>query len=315
MASSDIVAEGLTKTYGTFRAADSISFNVPGGQVVGILGRNGAGKTTTLRMLTCYMPPTAGHATVAGFDVFKQSLEVRQHVGYLPEHTPLYTEMRVGEFLNYRGQLRGMGRAQRRQRIDAVLERCWLQDRRHAMIRTLSKGYRQRVGIADALLHNPPILVFDEPTVGLDPAQVMEARKLIGELAGDHTVLLSTHILREVEAVCKRVIIIARGKIVAEGSPDELRQKSGTGVLVELRGPAAEAVQALRALPGVTAIETQAAQGPLTRLLVRGTTTPELRGQIAQMCCTRGWPLSSLQLETASLEDYFIQVTDPARAA
>src|SRR3954470_13318220 len=224
---ADIVVERLTKVYGSFLAVDHISFEVPKGTILGFLGPNGAGKTTTIRMLTCYMPPTAGTARVAGFDVFTESLKVKESIGYLPESTPLYTEMRVGEYLDFRGRLRGMDRETRRKRIAIVTERTWLTDRVRSVIGTLSKGYRQRVGIADALLHNPPVLVLDEPTVGLDPSQIREARRLISELAGDHTVLLSTHILQEVEMVCQRVIIVARGKIVAQGTPEELKNRAG----------------------------------------------------------------------------------------
>src|ERR1043165_5909584 len=205
---ADIVVDRLTKMYGTFTAVDHISFEVPKGTILGFLGPNGAGKTTTIRMLTCYMPPTSGQATVAGYDVFNDSLKVRENIGYLPESTPLYTEMRVGEYLDFRGRLRGMPREKRRMRIEAVAERTWLKDRLNSVIGTLSKGYRQRVGIADALLHNPPVVVLDEPTVGLDPSQIREARTLISELGGDHTVLLCTHILQEVEMVCQKVIIV-----------------------------------------------------------------------------------------------------------
>jgi ABC-2 type transport system ATP-binding protein len=218
-----ITVSQLTKVYGQTLAVDHISFEVAKGQIVGFLGPNGAGKSTTLRMLTCYLPPTSGGATVNNFDIFHQSEQVRENLGYLPENVPLYTEMRVDEYLDFRGRLRKMDRQARNQRIEYVLERCWLKDVRRKVIGHLSKGYRQRVGLADSLLHNPPVLILDEPTVGLDPAQIRESRKLIKQLGGDHTVILSTHILPEVEAVCDRAIIIAGGKIVAQGSPDELR--------------------------------------------------------------------------------------------
>src|SRR3954469_11182374 len=208
-------------------------------------------------MLTCYLPPTSGGATVNGFDIFHQSEQVRQNLGYLPENVPLYTEMKVEEYLDFRGQLRKMPRAERRKRIDYVCERCWLTSVRRKTIGHLSKGYRQRVGLADSLLHNPPVLILDEPTVGLDPTQIRETRKLVKELGGDHTVMLSTHILPEVETVCDRAIIIAGGKIVAEGSPDELRasRRMQARVLVECRGPAREVEQALSRVSGVGAVE------------------------------------------------------------
>jgi len=204
----------LTKVYGHVTAVDRISFEVARGQIVGFLGPNGAGKSTTLKMLTCYLPPTSGSAVVNGFDIFHQSHQVRENLGYLPENTPLYTEMKVSEYLDFRGRLRGMDRASRLKRMDYVVERCWLGNVRNRVISHLSKGYRQRVGLADALLHNPAVLILDEPTVGLDPTQIRETRKLIRDLGGDHTVLLSTHILPEVEAICDRVQIMHRGDIV-----------------------------------------------------------------------------------------------------
>src|SRR5438874_5256136 len=238
-------------------AVDHISFDVPEGQIVGFLGPNGAGKSTTLKILTCYLPPTSGGATIAGFNIFHQSEQVRQKLGYLPENCPLYTEMKVEEYLDFRGRLRGMERDERRKRIDYVVERCWLPSVRRKTIGHLSKGFRQRVGLADALLHNPPVLILDEPTVGLDPAQIRESRKLIKELGGDHTVMLSTHILPEVEAVCDRAIIIAGGRIVAQGSPEELRasRRSAARVLVECKGPAEQVKSVLSHVSGVRRVE------------------------------------------------------------
>ena len=246
-AGADIVVEDLSKWYGNFLAVDRISFEVPKGTIVGFLGPNGAGKTTTIRMLTCYMPPTSGRARVAGYDVFRDSLQVRKHIGYLPESNPLYTEMRVGEYLDFKAKLHGMDRDSRRKRVSEVASRCWLTDRLRSVIGTLSKGYRQRVGIADALLHNPPVLVLDEPTVGLDPSQIREARRLISELAGDHTVMLSTHILQDVEMVGQRVIILANKRIVAQGTPEELKNRSGSVLRAEVRGPTEEVRAAIAA--------------------------------------------------------------------
>src|SRR5947199_2553673 len=247
----------LTKVFGQTLAVDRVSFEVAKGQIVGFLGPNGAGKSTTIRMLTCYLPPTSGGASVNGFDIFHESEKVRENLGYLPENVPLYTEMKVEEYLDFRGQLRKMNREARRKRIDYVVDRCWLKDVRRRTIGHLSKGYRQRVGLADALLHNPPVLILDEPTVGLDPAQIRETRKLIRDLGGDHTVLLSTHILPEVEAVCDRAVVIASGKLVAQGTPDELRtsRRMSARVLVECKGPAKEVESALSRVSGVSKVE------------------------------------------------------------
>lgn len=308
-----ISVEQLTKVYGTSVAVDHISFHVPQGQIVGFLGPNGAGKSTTIRMLTCYLPPTSGGASVNGFDIFKQSAQVRENVGYLPENVPLYLEMRAEEYLDFRGRLRKMPRALRRQRIDYVLEKCWLTKVRKKVIGHLSKGYRQRVGLADALLHNPAVLILDEPTVGLDPTQIRESRKLIKELGGQHTVMLSTHILPEVEAVCDRAIVIAGGKIVAQGSPDELRasRRMQARVLVEARGPAKEVEMALSRVSGVSRVEIiPATDGDhYVTLAVRPKESHDVREEIARTVIGKGWPLREIRLEQATLEEFFIQVT------
>lgn len=307
----EILVDRLTKTYGNLVAVNNISFQVPKGTIVGFLGPNGAGKTTTIRILTCYMPPTSGTAQVAGHDVFYDSLAVREKIGYLPENTPLYPEMRVSEYLEFRAKLRGMGREARNKAIAMVAERCWIKDRLRSLIGNLSKGYRQRVGIADALLHNPPVLVLDEPTVGLDPAQIRAVRKLISELANNHTVLLSTHILQEVEMICQRVIIIAQGKIVAQGTPEELKNRVGGGIWVEVRGPTEDIRKALLALPGIDAAEIIDTTG-VNRLLLKGKTTVEMREQIAYTVAQRGWNLREMRAEGASLEEFFVRITDPA---
>ncbi len=311
---AEILAEHLSKSYGTLLAVDDVSFEVPKGSIVGFLGPNGAGKSTTIRMLTCYLPPTAGTARVAGHDIFFESLEVREKVGYLPESNPLYTDMRVSEYLEFRAKLRGMDRATRQARIGEVVDRCWLQGRTHQLIATLSKGYRQRVGLADALLHNPPVLILDEPTVGLDPSQIRAVRKLIAELAGEHTVLLSTHILQEVEAVCQQIIVIAGGKIVAQGTTEELKNRAGTGIRVEVRGPTDQVRSALDALRGVDGVDVVQG-GPVARLIVRGKLTVEMREQIAGTIAQRGWNLRELRQEGASLEEFFVRITDPAGSA
>ncbi len=312
----------LTKEYGLHRAVDQISFEVPKGQVVGFLGPNGAGKSTTLRMLTCYLPPTSGGATINGFDIFHQSEKVRENLGYLPENVPLYLEMRVEEYLDFRGRLRKMPRAERRKRMEYVLTRCWLTNVRKRVIGHLSKGYRQRVGLADALLHNPAVIILDEPTVGLDPTQIRETRKLIKDLGGEHTIMLSTHILPEVEAVCDRAIVIARGKIVAQGTPDELRssRRMQARVLVECRGPAGEVEMALERVSGVSKVEIlgQANGSPdknYTIAAVRPTDGRDVREEVARTVIQKGWPLREIRLEHATLEEFFVQVTASQAAA
>ncbi len=316
MSSPDIVVDKLTKAYGKFLAVDQISFEVPRGSIVGFLGPNGAGKTTTIRMLTCFMPPTSGRASVGGYDVFSQSIAVRERIGYLPENAPTYTEMRVGEYLAYRGRLHGIARSELKPRVAAVAEKCWLGDRLRWPIGTLSKGYRQRLGIADALLNNPPVLILDEPTVGLDPTQIRETRKMLAELAGQHTVLLSTHILSEVELTCQRVIIIGRGKILAQGTPDELKQECarrglpGSKLVVEVRGPGPQIRMALGAMPGVEHVEVLG-DGPVCTLALSGKLDGALRELIASTVVGRGWALREMRTTGTSLEEFFVQITDP----
>jgi ABC-2 type transport system ATP-binding protein len=309
-----ISVSNLTKAYGTVLAVDRISFEVGKGQVIGFLGPNGAGKSTTIRMLACYLPPTSGGATVNGFDIFHQSEQVRESLGYLPESCPLYTEMRVEEYLDFRGRLRKMDRANRRKRIDYVIERCWLGAVRRRPIGHLSKGYRQRVGLADSLLHNPAVLILDEPTVGLDPTQIIESRKLIKELGGQHTVMLSTHILPEVEAVCDRAIIIAAGRIVAQGSPDELRasRRLQARVLVECRGPAEGVRNALLRVSGVGKVEVLDGQGAdkhYVTVAIRPKESYDVREEVVRTVTQNGWALREIRLEHATLEEFFVQVT------
>jgi ABC-2 type transport system ATP-binding protein len=313
---ADIVVKNLTKAYGKFLAVDHISFEVPKGSIVGFLGPNGAGKTTTIRMLTCFMPPTSGTASVAGFDVFTQSMEVRSRVGYLPENAPIYTEMRVEEYLSYRGKLKGIERSVLKSRVESVCQKCWLGERLRWPIGTLSKGYRQRLGIADALLDNPPVLILDEPTVGLDPTQIRETRKMLADLAGQHTVLLSTHILSEVELTCQRVIIIGRGKILAQGTPEELKQEcarrnsSGAKLVLEVRGPAQQVKMALGAMPGVESVDVLS-DGPVCSLSLGGKLDGALRELIASTVVGRGWALREMRTTGTSLEEFFVQITDP----
>src|SRR5579859_1478952 len=233
-----ITVKELTKRYARHTAVDHVSFEVQKGQIVGFLGPNGAGKTTTMRMLTCFMPPTAGTATVAGFDVLEQPHEVKKHIGYLPETPPLYPEMSTSEYLEFVGKLKGLSGDELAKRIDFVLERCAVADVKNKLLGKLSKGYRQRVGLAQAIIHNPDVLILDEPTSGLDPKQINETRDLIKSLAGDHTVVLSTHILTEVAQICEQVIIINLGKVVATDSVQNLqkRARGGESVLLEIAG-------------------------------------------------------------------------------
>jgi len=307
-----IEVRDLSKHYGSRCAVDRISFKVHEGEIVGFLGPNGAGKTTTLRILTCYMPATSGAATVAGYDVFTQSMNVRSVVGYLPESVPLYPEMRVREYLSFRGKLHGLDRARREAAAARVTERCWLRDVIDRPIGQLSKGYRQRVGLADALLHNPKVLVLDEPTIGLDPRQIRETRSLIRELAREHTVILSSHILPEVEATCQRIIIIDEGRLVASGSPEELRQRisSEAHLIAELRGPQREVADSLGKLPGVTGVESETADG-WTRVSVA--TKRDLREEIYKLATQKGWPLRELRRDSATLEDFFVKIVAGTR--
>jgi ABC-2 type transport system ATP-binding protein len=290
-----ISVRDLTKVYGQTLAVDHISFDVDKGQIVGFLGPNGAGKSTTLKMLTCYLPPTSGGATVNGFDIFHQSEQVRQHLGYLPENVPLYTEMKVGEYLDFRGRLRGLQRAERRKQMDYVLERCWLTKVETKTIGHLSKGYRQRVG--------------------LDPTQIRETRKLIKELGGQHTVILSTHILPEVEASCDRAIVIAAGRIVAQGSPEELRasRRLTARVLVECRGPKAEISTVLSRVSGVSNVEIlngqPAEEKNYVTAALRAKDGYDIREEVARTVIQHGWPLREIRLEHATLEEFFVQVT------
>jgi ABC-2 type transport system ATP-binding protein len=311
-----ISVQELSKAYGPTLAVDRVSFEVPKGEIVGFLGPNGAGKSTTLKMLTCYLSPTSGTASVNGFNIFHQSEQVRENLGYLPENVPLYLEMKVEEYLDFRGRLRKLPRAERRKRLDYVVERCWLSGVRHKTIGHLSKGYRQRVGLADSLLHNPPVLILDEPTVGLDPTQIRETRKLITGLRGDHTVILSTHILPEVEAVCDRAIVIAGGRIVAQGTPEELRasRRLTARVLVECKGPSKDVENALSRVSGVGKVEILDAIASATdKSYVTAACRPkdgyDIREEVARTIQSNGWPLREIRLEHATLEEFFVQVT------
>lgn len=300
-----IEVENLVKKYGEVTAVKGISFTAKPGEVTGFLGPNGAGKTTTMRMLVGYTPPTAGKAVVADFDVFEKGIEVRRRVGYLPENVPLYRDMTARGYLMYVGEIRGI--KNRRARADEVLERVGLYDRAESRIRTLSKGMKQRVGLASALLHNPPVLILDEPTIGLDPLQVLELRALVAELGRDHTVLFSTHILSEAEQVCSKVIIINQGQILAQGSPQELRSELERGgrVLVRFDAPPQAGLAALQALPGVLHAEIGADGIIVTPTDVHNDPRPE----IARAVVEGGWNLMELRPLAVNLEEIFLEVT------
>lgn len=305
-----IHVKNLTKAFGPVVAVNNISFSVEEGQIVGFLGPNGAGKSTTLRILTCFIPATSGSASVAGFDVFTQSIQVRRMIGYLPESNPLYPEMRVREYLNFRGKLKGMSRDERNHAIKQVTDRCWLGDFVNRPIGQLSKGMKQRVGLADTLLHDPRVLVLDEPTVGLDPNQIRETRNLIRELGRRHTIIISSHILPEVEAVCQRTIIIASGRIKASGTMQEIRERiTGTSRLIaEIKGPVQEVENTIRQVEGVKSIDTTGSDG-WNRMRIESTQRSDIRETIARVAADKGWPLRELRLEIGSLEEYFTQIT------
>ena len=309
---SDVMIEvkDLTKFYGDYLAVDGISFQVQKGEVVGFLGPNGSGKTTTMRILTGYLPPSVGSASIAGYDTMTSSLDARRHIGYLPETVPLYTDMTVEDYLKFLGTIRGMRRDHLKRRIDVVIDRVKLGDYRKSFISKLSKGYRQRTGLAQAILHEPEVLILDEPTIGIDPIQVVETRGLIKELGEDHTLLLSTHILPEVSAVCDRVLIINEGTLVAEDTPDNLavRLRGTEQIQAEIRGPSADVIKAIRELPGVTsAHHIETATGP--RYTIESPAGKDLREQIAAMIVSNGWGLLQLNVVPMSLEEIFLELT------
>ena len=297
----------ITKIYGSRKVVDRVSFTVPKGEILGFLGPNGAGKTTTMRIITGYVPPTSGTAKVAGFDVQEQPLEVKRRLGYLPEHPPLYPEMLVRSYLEFTGRIRGVPRRQLKARTDRAIERCGLQAVAGRLIGVLSKGYQQRVGLAQAILHEPDLLILDEPTVGLDPNQIVEIRKLITSFAGDHTVILSTHILAEVTKTCHRVVIINEGRIWAADTLAALEARGGAGrILVHLARPADEAVAALRALPAVASVDVPDAKD--WGLVVSQRPGQDAREAIAALAVGRGWGLLEMRPLTQSLEDIFTDI-------
>jgi ABC-2 type transport system ATP-binding protein len=315
-----INVKDLTKRYARTTAVDHISFEVPKGQIVGFLGPNGAGKTTTMRILTCFMPPSSGTATVAGFDVLEQPMEVKKRVGYLPETPPLYPEMETGEYLKFVGQLKGLSGAELQKRIDYVCERCAVVDVKKKLIGKLSKGYRQRVGLAQAIIHNPDVLVLDEPTAGLDPKQINETRDLIKDLAGSHTIILSTHILPEVEQTCEQVVIINKGKLVATDSVRNLqaRARGAESILLEVGGrngnlQASAVQQKLERVSGVSRVLCKNQIDSRALFEIESQKGRLVRGDLARAVVESGWDLNELRPAAMSLEEVFLQLTGTAK--
>src|SRR2546425_4864743 len=317
-----IRVQEITKKYARNLAVDHISFEVRKGEIVGFLGPNGAGKTTTMRMLTCFLPPTSGTATVAGFDVLEQPLEVKKRIGYLPEMPPLYPEMGTAEYLSFVGKLKGLSGAELSKRIDYVCERCAIADVKKKLLGRLSKGYRQRVGLAQAIIHNPDVLILDEPTAGLDPKQINETRDLIRSLAGDHTIILSTHILSEVEQTCQQVIIINKGKLVATDSVNNLqsRARGAESVLVEVAGrkgalDAGSVQERLGKGAGVGRVAFKEKKPPGDKFGAESLKDKIVRGGLARAVVEAGWDLNELRTSAVSLEEIFLQLTGDQAAA
>ena len=306
-----VEVENLTKYYGNFPAIEDVSFEVKRGEIVGFLGPNGAGKTTTMRIITGFLPPTSGTASVAGYDLVDKSREARAHIGYLPETVPLYTDMTVESYLGFMGTIRGMDSKRIKVRTGEVIDACRLGDYRRSHIGKLSKGFRQRVGIAQAVLHEPDVLILDEPTIGIDPIQVVETRQLIKDLSGSHTVILSTHILPEVSMLCNRVLIIHEGSIVAEDTPRDLANKlQGVERLeAEVQGPPAEVAEALGKIRGVreVAIATDNPNHNIFKIQARRGL--DLRPTVSRIIVNNGWSLLNLQLVSMSLEEIFLKLT------
>lgn len=306
-----ITATGLCKRFGDKLAVDNLNFGIEKGEIVGFLGPNAAGKTTTMRMLTCYFPPSEGQAKVAGFDVYTQSLQVRKNVGYLPEHVPLYTDMTVTEYLEFAAAAKGVPHADRKKAIATAIERCSLESVEDQLIGTISRGFRQRVGLGQAIISEPPVLILDEPTVGLDPAQIKEIRQLIRDLGQNSTIILSTHILPEVSMTCSRVIIIANGKIQAQDTPQNLSNRGLAVVPITLGvkgAPGPEILEFLKALKGVKKVESE---GELFKLEAEN--DRDLRPHLAKAVVEKGWELLELHARQVSLEDVFLDIV--ARSA
>jgi ABC-2 type transport system ATP-binding protein len=308
-----IEVKNLTKRYAGRTAVRDISFSVARGEIVGLLGPNGAGKSTTMRVLSCFMPATSGIVRVAGFDVFHQSDEVRRRIGYMPENNPLHPDMRVREYLKVRARLTGLGWRRSRERVNTVMEQCSLTGVSRRIIGQLSKGYRQRVGLADALVHEPDLIILDEPTIGLDPHQIRSVRQLIKSLGGKHTVLISTHILPEAEMMCNRMVIMFDGKILAADTPENLQQlMAGSGQIVaEIAAPPAELNDALSQIQGIESVDVSASDGDFQRCALTPRNGYDLRPAIFALVLQRGWVLRELTRSRHSLEDIYVQITKP----
>ncbi len=304
-----IKVENLTKRFAGVTAIKDLNFEVAKGEIVGFLGPNGAGKSTTMRILTGYLPATSGRASIAGFDIFEQSLEARRRIGYLPENTPLYTDMRVGEYLRYRANLKGVPGSKVRERVGDVLELCSLRDRERSIIGSLSKGYRQRVGLADALVHDPDLLILDEPTIGLDPNQIRQVRELIKNLGGKRTVLISTHILPEVEIMCSRVIVIHKGRIRASDTAENLLKNHRAVGSMRLEAKVdATAVESLTGLPGVKEVSVEnEGDWSLFQLRLEANTDPT--EEVMRLATARQWTVREITRRRPTLEDVFVELT------
>ena len=319
-----IEVQHLTKRYGPFTAVDDVTFSVGSGEILGFLGPNGAGKTTTMRVITGYMPATEGSVTVAGHDVFSAPIEAKKRTGYLPETPPLYPDQTVRDYLTFVARIKGVAGREVRGRVDEVMKRTHVADMASRHCGKLSKGYRQRVGLAQALIHNPEVLVLDEPTAGLDPKQIIEARQLIKELGGNHTVVLSTHILPEVSQTCHRVVIINKGKVVAIDTPDNLtaRLRGSETMFLQVHAPGGGVAEALSGVPGVTRASATPGQNGLVSLEVDSERGRDIRRELSALVVGRGWGLLELRPMRMSLEDIFLSLTtedasgadDPARA-
>ena len=307
-----IKVENLTKRYAGQAAIQDLSFEVGKGEIMGFLGPNGAGKSTTMRILSSFMPPTSGRATIAGFDIFEQSLQARAHLGYMPENVPLYNDMRVTEYLDYRAALKGVPHRRIAERVGDVKELCGLKEVEKKIIGTLSKGYRQRVGLADALVHEPDLLILDEPTSGLDPNQIRQVRDLIKNLGKQHTILLSTHILPEVEMTCSRVIIINKGRIEACDTPENLlgQIRTASGVVVEAKVGSDNGVEELKKIAGVRDV-TASTDGEWEIFALRVEANTDVREEVYRLASARHWALRELTQRKATLEDVFVEITHP----
>lgn len=307
-----IEVQNLSRSYGALKAIDEVTFQVEKGEILGFLGPNAAGKTTTMRILTCYLPATSGTAKVAGFDVFDDAMEVKRRIGYLPENPPLYTDMTVKYFLEFVSKIKGVSAKEREKRIEQVMERTAIFDVKETLIRNLSKGYRQRVGLAQALIHNPEVLILDEPTVGLDPKQIIEVRELIKSLAGEHTIILSSHILPEVSMTCERVVIINKGKVVAEDTPENLtaKVKGSEKLLLEVEGPQNQIREKIQQIAGVTNVQvTNSQKDGRSIFTIESKLDVDVRKDVAQTVVSNSWGLYEMRQMGVSLEEVFLHLT------